>query len=50
LNLEVVAEGVETPRQLAFLQSNGCDFYQGFYYSRPVPAEQLEKLLQKRQS
>jgi len=50
LNLEVVAEGVETPRQLDFLQSNGCDFYQGFSYSRPVPAEQLEKLLQKRQS
>jgi len=37
LNLQVVAEGVETAEQLAFLHSLGCDLIQGFYYSRPLP-------------
>jgi EAL domain-containing protein (putative c-di-GMP-specific phosphodiesterase class I) len=45
LGLEAVAEGVETPEQLAGLRSLGCDLAQGFYMSRPVPSEQLGELL-----
>ena len=47
LNLKVVAEGVETERQLEFLLREGCDQMQGFLYSRPVPAEDLAGLLAK---
>jgi len=36
LNLDVVAEGVETPEQLKFLQENGCSIIQGFYFSKPL--------------
>ncbi|MEP7184128.1 MAG: EAL domain-containing protein [Betaproteobacteria bacterium] len=39
LRLNVVAEGVETSEQLAFLRERGCDEMQGFYFSRPVEAE-----------
>jgi len=42
LRLEVVAEGVETREQLEFLRSKSCDILQGFYLSKPVPAQQLE--------
>ena len=45
LGLKVVAEGVETAEQLAFLKSLGCDGAQGYYFSRPVPAEEVVKLL-----
>ncbi|HEV2271445.1 MAG TPA: EAL domain-containing protein [Steroidobacteraceae bacterium] len=45
--LKVVAEGVETPGQLAVLKEMGCDHSQGYLHSRPVPAEQLEKLLRE---
>ncbi|WP_018989227.1 EAL domain-containing protein [Aromatoleum toluclasticum] len=45
LNLKVTAEGVETAAQLAFLAGQGCDSYQGYLFSRPVPAEEFEKLL-----
>ena len=44
LNLEVVAEGVETAEQLAFLAKLDCDEYQGFYFSRPVPAGEFTRL------
>ncbi|NMG74655.1 EAL domain-containing protein [Aromatoleum diolicum] len=45
LNLKVLAEGVETPEQLAFLAEQGCDSYQGYLFSRPLPVEAFEKLL-----
>lgn len=41
LGLDVVAEGVETEMQLAYLRQQGCDAIQGFYFSRPVPAQRL---------
>ncbi len=43
LNLEVVAEGVETEEELDFLAANGCYLYQGYYFARPAPAEVIEK-------
>jgi len=45
LNLKVVAEGVETPAQLDFLKTAGCDEYQGYHYSRPLPADQFQRLI-----
>jgi diguanylate cyclase (GGDEF)-like protein/PAS domain S-box-containing protein len=44
LKLGVVAEGVETREQLAFLAGLHCDDYQGYYFSRPVPAEEFGRL------
>jgi diguanylate cyclase (GGDEF)-like protein len=46
LNLRVIAEGVETLEQLAFLKAHQCDEAQGYYFSRPVDAQQFAKLLQ----
>lgn len=45
LQLSVIAEGVETPQQLAYLRAQGCDQYQGYYASAQVAGTALEKLL-----
>lgn len=47
LNLNVVAEGIETKEQLNFLKENECNVGQGFLFSKAVPAEDFEKLLQE---
>ena len=45
LGIKVIAEGVETEEQGQLLAAAGCDYGQGFYYSRPVPAAKFEELL-----
>ena len=45
LNLRVIAEGVETQDQLEFLKVHQCDEAQGYYFSRPIPPEQLVSCL-----
>jgi EAL domain-containing protein (putative c-di-GMP-specific phosphodiesterase class I) len=45
LGLQVVAEGVETEEQAAFLRAEGCTLGQGFLYSAPVPADEFRRLL-----
>ena len=47
LNLEVIAEGIETEEQLGFLRENECDVFQGYYFSRPVSATVMTKLLEE---
>ena len=47
MGLKVLAEGVETQEQLSFLQDKGCDFFQGYFCSRPLPAEDFARLLEK---
>ncbi|KTS77877.1 diguanylate cyclase [Pseudomonas oryzihabitans] len=45
LRLEVVAEGIETTEQLAFLRHHRCDIGQGYLFDKPIPAEQLDTAL-----
>lgn len=46
LNVASLAEGVETKQQLEFLRNKGCDYAQGYYFSKPVPAKSFFELLQ----
>jgi len=50
LNLRVIAEGIETEGQLGYLRSHACDDMQGFYFSRPVPAGEFERMLREGRS
>ncbi len=50
LQLDVLAEGVETKAQLKFLKKHGCEEVQGYYFSRPIPADELTILLEKQSS
>jgi len=45
LDLRIVAEGVETREESAFLQARGCDMAQGYYFSRPLDPEGFGRLL-----
>ena len=47
MNLKVLAEGVEDIEQLNYLKEHGCDEIQGYYYSKPIPADELEALCKK---
>jgi EAL domain-containing protein (putative c-di-GMP-specific phosphodiesterase class I) len=47
LMLEVTAEGVETAEQAEFLKTRGCNEVQGYYFARPVPADQMRALLER---
>lgn len=47
LEIQTVAEGVETPEQLAFLKDAGCDMIQGFIFSRPLPEPDFARLLEE---
>ncbi len=46
LNLRVVCEGVETKEQVGFLREVGCDYAQGYFYSKPITQEQFDELLE----
>lgn len=48
LNLKVIAEGVETQEQLTFLINNGCDEMQGYFFSPPIPPDEIQRLLKRR--
>lgn len=45
LKMQTIAEGVETKEQVEFLKSIGCRYVQGFYYSKPLPVGEFEKLI-----
>jgi EAL domain-containing protein (putative c-di-GMP-specific phosphodiesterase class I) len=47
LGMDVTAEGIETARQLAAVRAVGCDWGQGYYFSRPVSAAEVTALLQR---
>ncbi len=47
LDVKVVAEGVETEGQLEILKNGSCDLVQGYYFSRPLPPEEFEKLIER---
>jgi diguanylate cyclase (GGDEF)-like protein len=49
LGIKVIAEGVETMEQLAFLRLHRCDSMQGYYFSQPLPPEQFAELLRRKQ-
>ena len=46
LGIQVIAEGVETAAEVEYLMQKGCDEIQGYYYYRPMPLEQIERVLQ----
>jgi EAL domain-containing protein (putative c-di-GMP-specific phosphodiesterase class I) len=50
LDLSVTAEGIESEDQVAFLQTHKCDIIQGYYYSQPLPVEDLETFLRQEAS
>lgn len=50
LGVPVIAEGVETEEQYLALKKLGCAIIQGYYFSKPLPADEFEKLLQDKKA
>jgi EAL domain-containing protein (putative c-di-GMP-specific phosphodiesterase class I) len=50
LQVQLVAEGVETPEQLAFLRQHGCHEAQGYHLGRPMSAEEFEAMIRRQQA
>lgn len=50
LRLKTVVEGIETEQQLAFAKNEGCDEFQGYWFSKPLPADEMEALLRRSHS
>jgi len=50
LNISVIAEGVETAEQLQIIKELGCEYYQGYYFSKPISKEEFTALLQKQRA
>ena len=48
LNIPTIAEGVETAEQASALKTMGCDIIQGYYFSRPLPADEFESFIVKK--
>ena len=49
LDMKVIAEGVETKEHVDFLRTHGCDYFQGYYFAKPLPQAEFEKLLDAQQ-
>ena len=47
LNLSVVAEGIEVKEEKLFLEKMGCDYFQGYYFSKPIALDKVKELLDK---
>ena len=47
LGMQVIAEGIETVEQAEFLKKNHCDYFQGYYYAKPMSQREFEALLEK---
>ena len=47
LKIPVIAEGVETKEQYDLLKKLGCDIIQGYYFSKPIPPEEFDKLIEE---
>jgi EAL domain-containing protein (putative c-di-GMP-specific phosphodiesterase class I) len=47
MNMQIIAEGVETEQQASFLKEHHCDYGQGYFYSRPLNADKMQELIEK---
>jgi EAL domain-containing protein (putative c-di-GMP-specific phosphodiesterase class I) len=50
MKMKVIAEGVDTENQLAFLKQNNCDQIQGYHFCKPLPVDELSRFLQKEEN
>ena len=46
LNIKTVAEGIETGDQIAYLKTTGCNIVQGYFFSKPLPADEFERWIE----